>query len=425
MASFTRYALALGTAASTLALVSAANAAGTPNGSRTMGLVVTHFYYATLDGKDDCPNGPTQGMRRLALPTLKAKLPPAELARVMQPEHEQDLVLLSQAFALGGVAYQGAADVRAYLIGPKLSKQGKGEVARQGAGGRGIADQCLFPTEFDNPPLQESQAKVGFGLDLDGGNASCPHQEFTSPAGLKGVDNQMQRVIGCIDGYRHDVSFLPGALEDYSDGSFRDGAYTSLIEITGVDDLKNDPDVQVTIWDSKDATPFDSKGKGMSNYSLTARAVVDGFANTAKGRIVDGVLTTDPAELATPRRGESSSYPYRFRGARLELKIAPDGSASGLLAGYMDIAEAYKSEVGYLGRFVTAQAAEIDMSCPAFFKALHKLADGYKDPATGKCTALSTAFKLDAVPAFVIHPDPEPKTAELPKQAAELTPAKQ
>lgn len=420
MASSVRRAIACATATATLALTGAATAAGTPNGARTLGLVVTHFYYATLDGKEDCPNGPTQGMRRLALPTLQAKLPPAELARVMQPEHEQDLVLLSQAFALGGVAYQGAADVRAYLIGPKLSKNGKTEVARQGVGGRGIADQCLFPAEFDNPPLQESQAKIGYGLDLDGGAAACPHQEFTSPTGVSGVDNQMQRVIGCIDGYRHDVSFLPGALEDYSDGSFRDGAYTSLIEITGVDDLRNDPDVQVTIWDSKDATPFDSKGQGLSNYSLTARPVLDGVANTTRGRIVDGVLTTEPAELATPRRGESSSYPYRFRGARLELNLLPGGGATGLLAGYMDIAEAYKAEVGYLGRFVTAQAAEIDMSCPAFFRALHKLADGYKDPATGKCTALSTAFKIDAVPAFVIHPDPEPKTAEMPKQAAQL-----
>ena len=44
-----------------------------------------------------------------------------------------------------------------------------------------------------------------------------------------------------------------------------------------------------------------------------------------------------------------------------------------------------------------------DWSCPALYTAAKELADGYPDPKTGDCTAISSAFKFDALPAFVLH----------------------
>ena len=43
--------------------------------------------------------------------------------------------------------------------------------------------------------------------------------------------------------------------------------------------------------------------------------------------------------------------------------------------------------------------------------AAHQLADGYPDPKTGECTALSSAYNFKAVAAFVIHPETESRTA--------------
>jgi hypothetical protein len=54
----------------------------------------------------------------------------------------------------------------------------------------------------------------------------------------------------------------------------------------------------------------------------------------------------------------------------------------------------------------------IGVDCPTFSQAVHRYADGYPDPATGKCTAISTAFDIEAVPAFIIHPEEARKTAE-------------
>ena len=51
-------------------------------------------------------------------------------------------------------------------------------------------------------------------------------------------------------------------------------------------------------------------------------------------------------------------------------------------------------------------------TCPSAYAAMKKFADGYRDPKTGQCTALSTAYRIEAVPAFVIHPADTAQTAE-------------
>jgi hypothetical protein len=46
-------------------------------------------------------------------------------------------------------------------------------------------------------------------------------------------------------------------------------------------------------------------------------------------------------------------------------------------------------------------------SGPAAYRALKRLADGYKDPKTGVCTALSSARKFEFVRAFIEHRERE------------------
>ncbi len=101
-----------------------------------------------------------------------------------------------------------------------------------------------------------------------------------------------------------------------------------------------------------------------------------------------------------PFYGNTVYAEHYIRGARLRLDLDPDGkSAKGLLAGYYDLETFwdYISRAEYLQAFA-------HFSCPALYKAAHALADGYPDPDTGACTALSSAFKIEAVGAFVIHP---------------------
>jgi hypothetical protein len=53
-------------------------------------------------------------------------------------------------------------------------------------------------------------------------------------------------------------------------------------------------------------------------------------------------------------------------------------------------------------------------NCPSIYVAAHEIADGYPDPKTGKCSALSSAFNFTAVAAFIIHPDVRQTAANSP-----------
>ena len=71
-----------------------------------------------------------------------------------------------------------------------------------------------------------------------------------------------------------------------------------------------------------------------------------------------------------------------------------------MIAGYRDFDNFwdYIRKWEYLS--VTGQ-----FSCPAIYVAAKELADGYPDPDTGECTALSSAYTIEAVPSFIIHPE--------------------
>ena len=53
----------------------------------------------------------------------------------------------------------------------------------------------------------------------------------------------------------------------------------------------------------------------------------------------------------------------------------------------------------------------LSIDAPGIFYALRRMADAYPDPVTGKNTAISAAFAIEAVPAFVLDPAPA-KTAD-------------
>jgi hypothetical protein len=48
------------------------------------------------------------------------------------------------------------------------------------------------------------------------------------------------------------------------------------------------------------------------------------------------------------------------------------------------------------------------------YVAAHELADGYPDPETGECTALSSSYTIETIPAFIIRPEQDDlKTSEV------------
>jgi len=270
--------------------------------------------------------------------------------------------------------------------------------ARRGPNGE---DVCAMPTIVEDPPLKIVQSKVSYGMNLDSnvdGSATsntCQHDNFTSPTGLPGIDNQMYRLLGCVYGWRKS-----GYIETNANGELRDTSQgVTLIEVTDVDDRQNDANVVVRMYRANDILPKDSQGN-IVPYASYRIHDIPGYGAAANGRIVEGVLTTDPIDASLPYYSNLAHSEIYIRDMRLELFVGDEkGPAKGMIAGYRDFENfwSYFRKGGYMA--VTGQ-----FSCPAIYTAAKKLADGYPDPETGECTALSSSYDIEAIPAFVIKP---------------------
>jgi len=171
-----------------------------------------------------------------------------------------------------------------------------------------------------------------------------------------------------------------------------------LIEISGITDPKNSDNVTVTITKATDHASRDATGAIRADMSFTS----DPDPRTHSvlhGKIKDGVLTTEPADIRIV--ADPFLIPeFHWTKAQLKLKMGADGSLKGILGGYHDWYALYWSyaESGW----VEEHSASLDM--PALYYSLKRNADALPD-ATGQNTAISTAYEVEAVPAFVLHTD--------------------
>ena len=266
-------------------------------------------------------------------------------------------------------------------------------------------DVCWNPELVRDPPMRTVQSKISYGINLDGttdGRATaktCKHEKFVGTDGTPAVDNQLFRLMGCTKGWRSD-GYIENSAQterlDISQGII-------LVEVTDVDDTRNDDDVKVSFYRPMDKLLKNGTGAVLTYVSYQIDPTR--YGDTARGKIVNGVLTTDPIDLHLPFFGNVVISEMYIKDMRLRMDMAADGSgAKGQMYGYSDW-ETWWDYTRKIGLAVIARH-----SCPALYEASRRLADGYPDPVTGECTALSSAFKIEMVPAFVVHPNT--KTAQ-------------
>jgi hypothetical protein len=246
-------------------------------------------------------------------------------------------------------------------------------------------------------PFYEEQSKVSYGLNLDG---KVGPNDFVSPEGEKGIDNQLYRVIGCIANYRSS-----GTIYHFENEFMR--RYDNdrmIIQLTGVDDLTNDDDVTVTTYRGLDGLLTDATGDKTipgGTQRVDLRWGKD-YIEKVKGKIVDGVLITDPIDRIEIPWGvtfETSGYQV-FRGMRLKLKLTPQ-TAEGLMAGYVDV-DAFTYHLNT--SWSTHHHSYGQLSSPSEYRAMRRLADGYPDPKTGQNTAISSAVLIKMSQVFLEFP---------------------
>lgn len=256
----------------------------------------------------------------------------------------------------------------------------------------------------DPIPFREVQSKIAHGLNLDGTEdgreteKTCAHQKFTSPDGELGIDNQLYRLVGCSATYR-----IGGWLDNFEnviDRVKRLNRY--LLEITDVDDRTNDDSVGVAVYNGIDELLLDANGKPVPWTTQRVDTRTPYWQRT-RGKIVGGVLTTEPVFLRLPMEQTGLGPEERqVKHMRLRLTLTPNG-AKGLLAGYVDTEFFWRNYAKLAARVPSVNT----LNGPSSYNALMRLADGDKN-ANGQCTSISAAYDVVWTPAIVVHPEASP-----------------
>lgn len=289
---------------------------------------------------------------------------------------------------------------------PSQAEQ-QAQIARCGSrDNRGPNCENVFyePSAVSDPlPFREVKSPIAYGMNLDGtldGHATattCSHQKFQSPNGDIGIDNQFYRVTGCEKAWRKD-----GVYDDYSNRVelIERLAGRVLVEVSGVENERNDPSVDVTIYKGKDHLLKDSTSHIQPWLSQRIDERFPQYVQHLRGKIIDGVLITEPFDVRLPIIVLSTIGELQLKEMRLRLTLTPSG-ANGLMAGYHDIDQWWM----FYSRAANNINAGYAVSPPSKYEALHRLADGRKNPNTGQCTAISAAYQVEFVRAFIIHPN--------------------
>lgn len=315
-----------------------------------------------------CPNGRRTTIRVEYLETL----PATERIRLSRPENGEEL----------------ERNVRALIFGP------------------GGANICTNPDAFDRPSNKIVRGGRAVGFDLDRGGKdpdTCAHEEFTSPTGATGIDNQEYRAGGC-SGEAPAPNAVPLPANVGAGQFHASGEWTQVLLIRGIDSFVRDDHVEVIYANTADRPVMGNDGSFLPGASFMISEAGARRRNVLRARIDDGVLTTEPQDIqlaqmwgqgaARDLRGIRSTFD--FRKARLRLQFQADGTLSGMLGGYRPIFSLITAAA--LGG---AGSAISGIDCAAAFSTLKRLADGIRDPKTGACTAVSSAQRIRAVPAFV------------------------
>jgi len=257
------------------------------------------------------------------------------------------------------------------------------------------------PTANADPGFVEVSGSIATGFDLD----DNPATGFTSPDGVKGVDNAYYRASGCINTFRgvHKNAYFFKSSND----RMRDGERTMLMVVSGDSaDPMNDDNVTIGLYGSKDDIVKDANGAATSDLTFS---VDPKHQSVFKGKITGGVLEATDRPLMhfqySVRGSGERSYTNLFK-AKIRLETQADGTMKGMVGGYRKFFDHYAEMASYgqtVGGAIHEQLGHY--SLPGWYYSLRRNADGLKDAQSGANMGISTAYDLYLVPAFVMTPD--------------------
>ena len=353
---YSRCALALSTAA-----IIFAGFTGNAAASETKGYVVEWFHMATYSDDSACTQGINPRSEEIFLRILKDMGTPPEKIEEIMADFPNTMY---------------------YYAGRRGKIDGK------------PVDVYLNPTSVPDPLIKTVQGNASIGFNLDGQDSA---EDFVdTETGERGVDNQLYRALGCIGSLRGAPDARPTHPAIQWDMT-RDQMPAWLVEISGIDDPRNDDDVQVSVYRAREPIVRDATAEPQADMTFHIDPNPR-MENRSRGRIKDGVLTTEPFDFYMI--GDPFAIrEYDLGDARLRFTWDDEGNLKGVLGGYQSWEMVYWS----FASGGSVNEANVSVDIPGIYYALRNLADGRPDQQTGMNMAISASHIVEAVPAFIEH----------------------
>jgi len=256
----------------------------------------------------------------------------------------------------------------------------------------------INPFAAEDPGQPEVTSRIGEGFNLDG---KIKPEDFVSPDGEEGIDNQLYRAWGCDAPWRGNNG--NGTLVLRSNDKMLEGLYTIVIRVSGNKDPMNDDDATLEIGYSPDQIMKDARGNVGFDYSY--RILHAEQYTKLKARVKDGVVETEQADIHMPQIAwfYNQARDAFFRQGKIRVIVNSDGTAAGLVGGYRDWRDLYAQNV--YAQSGGVQGVREHEDHVALYYALRRHADGMFNAKTGRYDGISSAYRMKLTPAFVVDPD--------------------
>ena len=337
--------------------------------------VTSSFYPASYSTDGDCSKG-------INLPVDK----------------QYEIELAAAGYSAEQIELLKANQEQLSTLGGVTSPWAKAIVYRAKVNGKSVS-AWINPGAAPDPGLNFVDGKYSFGFNLDSHGADQPGSFEDPKTHVKGVDNQMFRAMGCFTVFRGDDKIIPGAHEQ-AWTLVQNGMPAWLVTVSG-DDLSKDGDVTVTFDVSVDHVERDAQSKVLRD--MTFRINADPRSHhELQGQIKNGEITLKtPGDILAIWGDEMMMERLELQRAQLSFKILADGSLKGSVGGYMPWKDAMS----------TGLQANMGVDWVGLYYNLRRAADGDPDPKTGQNRSISTAYFLEAVPAFAVSTAKSKKVA--------------
>lgn len=297
-------------------------------------------------------------------------------------------------------SYRTQKEVDHFLDPARRSEPG---FSRRTYGIRGPNGEDVYkePSSVPDVPYPHPTSAIAEGFNLDGDERTG----YTSPEGVKGVDNAFYTVGGCVGYWRGPAKGSDGF--KYSNEDMHNGDYTILIRLSGDGDPANDPNARLTFMMSDDKLVRDAVGGIAADYTFRIMEGEKAQGSTIDVKVVNGVVEAVRPQTVVLKDWKHR-HPLKLDMGQVRFKMESNGDLNGIVGGYRFWEDHYRGFAAAIPEYI------MKLNVPAYWNSLQREADGMPDPKTGKKTGVSSVYRLSAVPAFIVKAG-DLKSAKLTK----------